>query len=324
MERNYANLLLFVIIMISYQAKAVIITAIDGPGQDNWNVDATWDLGRQPVCGDTIVIPEGVTVHVPANFTGFENCTTTHIIVAGKLQFANGTNFVLGAGSCIDFTETGSLIPSAANKAKGHVTIGETLEWTVSDGTWNGPGDIGCATVLPVELLSFSLEIINNFVEISFATASEREIDYFVVEVSRNGSYWQEVATVKAAGNSTTTNTYTVTDKNPFNGTSYYRLKDVSFDGAVYNLEIITCEYTSTKYLVYPVPVNKLMFLEGEKLSTSEVYVVNSVGEKVEVEMSPLGDKLSFNFENIKSGIYFLKIQSENVKRTERITVVHK
>ena len=160
--------------------------------------------------------------------------------------------------------------------------------------------------------------------ELSFSTASERDLDYFVIEVSRDGSYWQELGTIDAVGNATTTSDYTFVDKTPFNGTSYYRLKEVDINGVSMDVDVLVGHFNGIKYLLYPVPVNKSMFLEGAYLSESTVQVINSVGDLVDVSMNLFGDKLSFDFSSVKNGIYYLVIENQYTKKTERVSVVHK
>ena len=177
---------------------------------------------------------------------------------------------------------------------------------------------------LPIELTSFSTENINESVNITWTTASERDNDYFQLESSRDGSYWQEVAIVKGAGNSSEKIDYSIIDKTPFYGTSYYRLTQYDINGAAYQLGTLTNELIVTKYLIYPVPVNKSMFLEGDNLMNSEILVVNAVGEIIDVEQTVVGDKISFNFSEVQNGAYFLTIENNKTKKTERISVVHK
>ena len=180
------------------------------------------------------------------------------------------------------------------------------------------------SSILPIELISFSTENINETVNVTWATASERENDYFQLEHSRDGSYWQEVAIVKGAGNSSEKIDYSYVDKTPFYGKSYYRLTQYDINGVANQLGTLSNELIVTKYLIYPVPVNKSMFLEGDNLMNSEIFVVNSVGEIIDVEQTIVGDKISFNFSDVKNGAYFLTIENDKTKKTERISVVHK
>lgn len=262
------------------------------------------------------------------NFSTVANCENGDGIQAHVYEVTNNAS-----GCCTNF-ESMSNCWSPGNDVPGIVTaVGLTIgaKYILMVDGWAGDhcdftvsGWTATGILLPIELLSFSLENVSNTVELTFETASERDMDYFEIENSRDGNYWQSISKIQAHGNSTSVNTYKCVDKSPFNGLSYYRLKDVSINGVENYSDIISNEFSSSKYLIYPVPVNNIMFLEGDKLEQAEIYVVNNVGEKIEIEITPFGNKSSFNFENIKNGIYFVKIQTAKTKRTERIVVVHK
>lgn len=324
MKKNYLYLLLFGLTMVSFYSKATIVTATTS---GNWDSAFTWDIGV-PKCGDTVIIPAGVIVTVTVNVdldTGDPLCPLFQMTISGDLRFAHGKKMHLALGSCVGVESGGRVgASSKGGGASESIYIGPDRVWQASGGALNGVATLGCAIMLPVELIDFSILIKNQGVELNFTSASERDLDYYVIESSRDGSFWQEVQTLKAAENSIELRNYSYTDKNPFNGLSYYRLKSVNMDGSQNNLEIISCEYYSSKFLMYPIPVNKLMFLEGDNLEQSSVSIFNSLGELIEVELSLVGDKYSFNFEQIKNGVYFLTIQNVNIKRTERIIVAHK
>lgn len=320
---------LFILVFLSsYSSFATTKTASSG----NWNAPGTWSPAGVPVCGDTIIIPAGVTVHIPANVdlnnAGNPLCAQTYIQVSGRLTFSNGRKIRLTAGGCINISFGGEIHPSGVGGGSSElIEIDHVDWWKAADGVLIGDTDgtqLGCGILLPIELAAFSYEILDEKVQISFTTASERDIDYFIIESSKDGSYWQEVGTLDAAGNSSTALTYQIDDAQPFNGVSYYRLKYVNLDGSTVAMEIISCEFYAVKYLLYPIPVNKTMFLEGQNLDRATITMVNSVGERVEIEKTLLGDKFNFNFENIKSGVYFLVIETENTKKTERVVVVRK
>lgn len=316
-------------LLVSHFSFATIKTASNG----NWNAPGTWLPAGVPACGDTIIIPAGVSVHIAANVDlntmKGPLCAATYLDVAGRLTFANGRKIRMTAGACINVSLGGEIHPSGVGAGASElIEIDKVNWWQAKDGVLVGDQvtgvKLGCAVALPIELAAYSIQAIDNKVVVNFTTASERDIEYYILEASRDGSYWQEVTTLDAVGNSSIESSYQLEDKNPFNGVSYYRLKFVNINGAVVVMEILSVEVYALKYLVYPIPVHKTMFLEGEDLADSKISVINSLGENVEVSKSLIYDKYSFNFEQIKSGVYFVVIETEKTKRTERVVVVHK
>lgn len=84
---------------------------------------------------------------------------------------------------------------------------------------------------LPISLLSFNLTNNDNRVVINWSTATELNNDYFTIEHSTDGQYWDIVSNVSGAGTSNQIRDYELTDENPENGINYYRLKQTDFDG---------------------------------------------------------------------------------------------
>lgn len=85
---------------------------------------------------------------------------------------------------------------------------------------------------LPVELLNFNASCGDDNILISWVTASETNNDYFSVERSINTIEWEPIAKVNGSGTTNSYTSYTATDNEPyFNRTSYYRLKQVDYDG---------------------------------------------------------------------------------------------
>jgi hypothetical protein len=189
-------------------------------------------------------------------------------------------------------------------------------------GTWLFQVD--CPQALPVEIADFSIEYIDNKVNLLWTTYSERDNDYFTIESSKDAYYWEELGTVKASGNSSSEVNYVFLDKYPFIGKSYYKVSQTDFNGVTNEAFKIVSDLKSTKYLLYPVPVNKSMFVEGDNLQNSTISVINSIGENIFLEGQFFGDKLSYDFSEIPNGVYFLVIENQNTKNTERIVVAHK
>ncbi|MES2589083.1 MAG: T9SS type A sorting domain-containing protein [Bacteroidota bacterium] len=321
------NIALIALFFFSFKTNAAIITAITNNGA--WNSPDTWDRGSIPQCGDTIEIPVGlgitITQTVDLDDPTDPLCGKIQLNIAGTLKFSNGKKLNLGVGSCVNILAGGLIAPSKnGGGASERIMVGGVEEWRAGDGMLNGVAQLGCAVILPIELIDFSFQNIDDQVLIQWTTASERDNDYFYIEHSKDGYYWQEVGIIKGSGTSSSELNYQFIDKSPFFGKSYYRLSQYDINGISTVLGTQSNELVSTKYLLYPIPVNKSMFLEGNNLANSIVTVLNSVGEIIEVEQSFVGDKISFDFSEIKNGAYFVSIQNDNTKKTERIIVVHK
>ncbi len=88
---------------------------------------------------------------------------------------------------------------------------------------------------LPVELFAFNVEEgVDNSVNLSWSTATERNSDYFKIERTINGQQWNFIDNVQAAGNSASVLNYSYVDFSPEyspTGLTYYRLKMVDIDG---------------------------------------------------------------------------------------------
>lgn len=100
---------------------------------------------------------------------------------------------------------------------------------------WTGSASLECAPInLPVDWLDFSGTSKPGYNQLEWATATERENDYFLIEKSVDGYLWFPVGTVKATGNSTTTQNYSLKDNDVEPGIiQYYRLKQFDFDGTM-------------------------------------------------------------------------------------------
>jgi len=92
---------------------------------------------------------------------------------------------------------------------------------------------------LPVELVSFRAEPREGKIELFWTTASEVNSNYFCIEKSYDAANFSEGGTVEAAGNSITFLNYEFTDAAPFHPLTYYRLKEMDFDGISYYSAIV-------------------------------------------------------------------------------------
>lgn len=137
---------------------------------------------------------------------------------------------------------------------------------------------IGGANPLPIELITFTATKNGKQVDVKWETASESNNDYFAVERSRDGINFETLTMVKGAGNTTTHLNYGTIDENPFNNISYYRLKQVDYNGTFSYSKIASVDFNSTKdfsFDIFPNPNKGTIFsIAFEGTSNQEVLVV--------------------------------------------------
>ncbi|MBK7851617.1 MAG: T9SS type A sorting domain-containing protein [Bacteroidetes bacterium] len=118
----------------------------------------------------------------------------------------------------------------------------------------------GSGIPLPIELTFFDAKLIEDIVSLSWNTASETDNEYFTIEKSRNAEDYAEVVkvpTLAPGGNSTTLLCYSTNDEQPYEGLSYYRLKQTDFNGRFTYSDPVVVRYEKLSGFslnVYPNP----------------------------------------------------------------------
>ncbi|MCF8219592.1 MAG: T9SS type A sorting domain-containing protein [Bacteroidales bacterium] len=140
---------------------------------------------------------------------------------------------------------------------------------------------------LPVNLLSFTgKRKAESSVELNWSTASEQNNDRFEIRRSNNGEDFTSIGKRKGAGNSNEMVKYQYTDNNAPEGTVYYRLKQVDYNGAYEYSEIVVIREKDKQQegslSVYPNPVpGKFNLQLPEYEGTMQVEVYNMTGQQV-------------------------------------------
>lgn len=188
-----------------------------------------------------------------------------------------------------------------------------TLSWQLTNGA-----SLNC-TPLPIELITFTgiRRDKKNYLE--WKTLSEINNDFFTIEKSKDGYTFTEYGTVKGAGFSTTTKTYSLFDYYPHNGITYYRLKQTDFNGEYTYSDVISIENTSNEIYVdniHPNPTNgNINYTFYSTLAgniTIEFY--DLLGKLIlsEKQMVIEGNNtLSSKTEAFEKGIYSMKVTFE-------------
>ena len=111
-------------------------------------------------------------------------------------------------------------------------------------------------SLLPIELLDFSAMPSGNNVSLEWSTASEHDNHHFIVQRSRDGVSFEDVAQVPGAGNSQTLLRYGHVDERPYAGTGYYRLVQVDMDGSLDPSPTVSVAFLAEDLSIYPNPTS--------------------------------------------------------------------
>jgi len=165
-----------------------------------------------------------------------------------------------------------------------------------------------CNISLPIELLSFEAKYISNSVLLTWETATEINNDYFNVERSYDGENFATIATIKGAGNSNKTISYSFEDKDMSKSTCYYRLKQTDNDGTfTYSkIEVISFNEDANPLEIYPNPNQGKFIIKGRD-NIGQIIIFNTQGEKVR-SFQKNEEYTQVDLRDLAKGIYFIHV----------------
>jgi hypothetical protein len=240
----------------------------------------------------------------------------------------SGFNVASSSPSRHNFTINGIYLPNLTAFQVRVALVIPISEKDVNSSNFKSDATLAASgTVLAVQMNSFSANRSSNNVTINWTTNYESNNRGF--EIQRRFSYQNDFETIsfvntKATnGNSTTINNYSYVDANNSSAVTYYRIRQVNNDGtAKYSLiRQVDGNKTKAQTMVYPNPA-----VNG---TTNLVFTTN---ESRTIQVSDMSGRVVKNWNNytyqdlkisnLKSGVYFLQINTANgEKETQRIVV---
>ena len=175
----------------------------------------------------------------------------------------------------------------------------------------------GC---LPVTLISFTGQCLDNGNNLIWKTASEHNSDYFELYSSRDGENWLVVNKQNAAGNSVGELIYNYIDTNTNSNIIYYRLLQVDIDNVQKNYGPISveCEINDISVNTYPNPSDDSFYISLQTPKPLEKCLINIFNMNGELMMVvkifdvEKGNNI-YNIENLSKGVYLIKIETDNL-----------
>lgn len=178
-------------------------------------------------------------------------------------------------------------------------------------------------SVLPVSLTNFSAQCRNEKVQVQWTTASEFQASHYLLQNSRDGLNWVEIANIPAAGTTNQTSNYSYDDFNT-GALTYYRLVQIDLDGkqAVYGPISSNCNSQNNIMRVHPNPTNdnfNVTIQTMEHFESAVIELVDMSGRVLERQTTNLEagtTLLRFDAQDLHSGTYMIRVKGQNDKFT--------
>jgi Secretion system C-terminal sorting domain len=185
--------------------------------------------------------------------------------------------------------------------------------------------------ILPVELMSFTYQVVNNDVNLNWVTATETNNQGFEIQ-RKTGEEYSTIGFVNGYGTTTENHNYSYSDKNLQPGIYTYRLKQIDLDGTFKYYDPISAEISApVSFNVaqnYPNPFNpstRISFtISQNSFTTLKVYDVlgNEVASLLEKDLAPGSYDINFNATELTSGIYYYTLRSGNSVETKKMMLL--
>ncbi|MFT5646183.1 MAG: hypothetical protein ACI976_000861, partial [Aureispira sp.] len=185
--------------------------------------------------------------------------------------------------------------------------------------------------ILPIKLLFFEAHRLDkNNVQLNWATESELNNQGFDIErMLDTETAFRAIDWVDGAGNSTSLLNYSLNDPNPHQGISYYRLKQIDFDGSYTYSPIRAVEGSkstdNSTIQIYPVPTKDHLtidFSNWKHQNTTAVLKIVDVHGRVllmkEIAMQQNHLIRINEVSNFSPGTYFVMIGQEETFQVVR------
>lgn len=296
----------------------VSITALASTGYafNNWTYNQG---GSGTVATNPLSIVLNANTTLTPSFVSSTNYTVTYLgngnnagTTPGINAYPSGNNATI-AGNSGNLAKTGFTFAgwntldngSGTNYTQGASYTGNSN--LILYAKWESNG-----TVLGIKLLSFEAYTgSGQWVDLKWETATETNNDYFEVQRSQDGIKWEGVQRVKGAGTTAQRSAYSLQDMQPFTGKSFYRLKQVDFDGTSYVSPVrsVNLEQNNGDLAVYPNPAKDYFHIKRGNMNEKDFKVINNMGQNVtgRFSLEKISDKVwKIRCGNVPPGLYYI------------------
>jgi hypothetical protein len=201
------------------------------------------------------------------------------------------------------------------------------LSWNDASFTeYNNPSKFGtvmfssCAP-LPIDLLSFTGEVMNETVALNWITTAEKNNAKFIIERSSNASDWEAIGEVAGKGNTTFMSNYGFIDYTPPNGLVYYRLRQVDLNGAFTysNVVDIQAGTQSANVSIMPNPFEDALSITSNIKGNMDISIHDMLGRLLFHTNQKTENGGLYIQPELTSGAYIVTVQTDAFVKQQKV-----
>jgi hypothetical protein len=211
-------------------------------------------------------------------------------------------------------------------------TLGTTFDFVFDD---NGLGKaysfpyLSCNISLPASLLEFKGKAIAKTVGLNWVAVTEVGLDRYELERSIDGQHYETIALVFGKGDQR--NEYAYTDKHPYMGMNYYRLKMIDKNGQFTYSNVVAIafnEIIAGDIVVAPNPVQNDIHvrMEGMEKGVYRLELLNTSGQVILTRSATISQFVQTETigrnSSMATGIYWLNVYNSNNQKVKSLRVL--
>lgn len=189
------------------------------------------------------------------------------------------------------------------------------LAFNAADGNSSSSGDniyikTFSVSVLPVRWVDFSYTIAEDKLRLNWSTATEINNAKFIVERSSNAEDFEEIAELKGKGNSETVSYYSFNENFVPESKTFYRIKQVDFDGKYEYSKLISFDPSSFRLEDIQISVSGKRIRFSQPQQVKNANLIGLDGKPVHSFKNVQEAELNIDF--LAPGVYVLVVETMN------------
>jgi photosystem II stability/assembly factor-like uncharacterized protein len=188
-------------------------------------------------------------------------------------------------------------------------------------------------SIIPVELVSFTADVVGNTINLDWVTATEMNNQGFEIQrTSSSSENWEVVGFIAGYGTSTELHRYSFKDEPTTSGRYQYRLKQINYDGSFTLTDFVEVEVIISKdYNLaqnYPNPFNPATLISfsipNDEFVILKIYDVlgREIAQIINERKSAGTYQVEFNASSLNSGVYYYTITAGGYTETKKMMLV--